>query len=43
MSSLLGWFLARSMIESRGFLAPWMIHFLQDVVIFSTILLLGWS
>ena len=26
---------------TRGFLAPWFIHFLQDVVIFSTIVLLG--
>jgi membrane protease YdiL (CAAX protease family) len=41
MSTVLGWFLARSMVETRGFLAPWIIHFLQDVVIFSTIVLLG--
>jgi membrane protease YdiL (CAAX protease family) len=41
MSGALGWFLARGMYETRGFLAPWIIHFLQDVVIFSTILLLG--
>jgi len=41
MSSVLGWFLARAMFETRGFLAPWIIHFLQDVVIFSTIVLLG--
>ncbi len=38
---VLGWFLARATIETRGFLAPWFIHFLQDVVIFSTIVLLG--
>lgn len=41
MSAVLGWFLARSMLETRGFVAPWFIHFLQDVVIFSTIVLLG--
>ncbi len=41
MSGALGWFLARSMFETRGFLAPWIIHFLQDVVIFSTIVLLS--
>lgn len=41
MSGVLGWFLARAMFETRGFLAPWIIHFLQDVVIFSTIVLLG--
>jgi len=41
MSALLGWFLARSMLDTRGFLAAWIIHAMQDVVIFSTILLLG--
>lgn len=41
MSGVLGWFLARAMFETRGFLAPWIVHFLQDVVIFSTIVLLG--
>jgi membrane protease YdiL (CAAX protease family) len=41
MSGVLGWFLARAMFETRGFLAPWFIHFVQDVVIFSTIVLLG--
>jgi hypothetical protein len=30
-------------VTGRGFLAPWIIHFLQDVVIFSTIVLLGGS
>ena len=44
MSGVLGWFLARATFETRGFLAPWFIHFLQDVVIFSAIVLLGgWS
>ncbi len=41
MSGLLGWYMCRSMYESRGFLPSWIIHFLQDVVIFSTIFLLG--
>jgi membrane protease YdiL (CAAX protease family) len=41
MSSVLGWFMARAMVDTRGFLAPWIIHFLQDVVIFSAILLLA--
>lgn len=41
MSGVLGWFLARAMLETRGLLAPWIVHFLQDVVIFSTIVLLG--
>ncbi len=41
MSGLLGWYLCRSMYETKGFVSSWMIHFMQDVVIFSTILLLG--
>ncbi len=41
MSSVLGWYMCRSMYESGGFLPSWIIHFLQDVVIFSTIFLLG--
>lgn len=41
MSGVLGWYLARAAFETRGFLAPWIIHFLQDVVIFSAIVLLG--
>ncbi len=41
MASFLGWFLARSMFETKGFLAPWMIHFLQDFAIFLTLVLLG--
>ena len=35
LASVLGWFLCRAMIETRGFLLPWGIHFVQDVVIFS--------
>lgn len=41
MSGVLGWYMCRSMYETRGFLAAWVIHFLQDVVIFSTIAVLG--
>lgn len=41
MSGVLGWFLARAMLDTRGFLAPWIVHAMQDVVIFSTIFLLG--
>jgi len=41
MSGLLGWYLSRSMYETKGFVSSWIIHFLQDVVIFATILLLG--
>lgn len=41
MSGVLGWYMCRSMYETRGFLAAWIIHFLQDVVILSTIAILG--
>jgi uncharacterized membrane protein len=41
MSSLLGWYMCRSMYETKGFISSWIIHFMQDTVIFTTILLLG--
>jgi len=41
MSCLLGWYMFRSMYETKGFFSSWIIRFMQDVVIFSTILLLG--
>lgn len=41
MSGLLGWYMCRSMYETRGFATSWVIHFMQDTVIFSTILLFG--
>ena len=41
MSGLLGWYMCRSMYETKGFVSSWMIHAMQDVVIFSTIFLLG--
>lgn len=40
MSGVLGWFMCRSMYETGGLAASWIIHFLQDVVIFSTLLLM---
>lgn len=40
MSSLLGWFMLRSMYETKGFLSSWIIHFMQDAVIFSTFILM---
>jgi hypothetical protein len=42
MSGLLGWYMCRSMYETKGFATSWMIHFMQDAVIFSTILLFGY-
>lgn len=41
MSGVLGWYLCTSMYETKGFVSSWIIHFMQDVVIFATILLLG--
>jgi uncharacterized protein len=41
MSGVLGWYLCRSMIETKGLFTSWLIHFLQDVVIFSAVILLG--
>ncbi len=41
MSGLLGWYLCRSMYETKGFVSAWIIHFMQDVVIFSTIIIMG--
>ncbi len=36
MSGVLGWYMCRSMYETRGFVAAWIIHFFQDLVILST-------
>lgn len=35
MAGVLGWFLGKSMLETRGFCWAWFIHFLQDAAIFS--------
>ncbi len=37
MAGFLGFVLARSMLETRGVLGAWFLHFLQDVVIFTLI------
>lgn len=34
MAGFLGWWLGKSMLETRGFFWPWFIHFIQDVFIF---------
>lgn len=39
MSMLLGWYLGRSMLETQGMASAWLIHFMQDVVIFSAFFL----
>jgi membrane protease YdiL (CAAX protease family) len=35
MAGFLGWFLGKSMLETRGLWWAWFIHFWQDVLIFS--------
>ncbi len=35
LSSFLGWFLGKSMLETKGFFWAWLIHFLPDAFIFS--------
>ena len=35
MAGILGWLPGKSMVETKGFLWAWFIHFLQDVMIFS--------
>lgn len=39
MAGLLGWLLAKSVVETNGIFWAWFIHFLQDVVIFSAFVL----
>jgi hypothetical protein len=34
LAGFLGWWLGKSMLETRGFFWPWFIHFVQDVFIF---------
>jgi len=35
MATFLGWLLGKSMLETRGMLWAWFLHFLQDVLIFA--------
>ena len=35
LSSFLGWFLVKSMLETKGFFWAWLIHFLLDALIFT--------
>lgn len=40
MTGFLAWIMARGMLETKGMLAPWIIHFLPDVVVFFSYALL---
>jgi membrane protease YdiL (CAAX protease family) len=35
MAGILGWLLGKSMLETKGFAWAWLIHFTQDVLIFT--------
>ena len=37
-AGFLGWFLAKSILETKGIFWAWLIHFVQDVIIFSVLL-----
>jgi hypothetical protein len=39
LAGFLGWFLGKSLLETKGFFWAWFIHFLTDVVIFSFMIL----
>jgi len=41
MAGVLGWLLMKSVLETHGIFWAWFIHFLQDVVIFSGLILLN--
>ena len=34
-AGFLGWFLAKSIVETKGIYWAWLIHFVQDVIIFT--------
>lgn len=38
LAGFLGWFLAKSILETKGIFWAWFMHFLQDVIIFSALL-----
>ncbi len=40
MTGFLSWIMAKAMLETRGMLSPWLIHFFPDVVVFFSYALL---
>jgi len=40
MTGFLAWLMGRSMLETKGMLSPWIIHFIPDVVVFISYALL---
>jgi membrane protease YdiL (CAAX protease family) len=43
MAGFLGWFLAMSLVETQGVFIAWTIHFVQDVVIISSLFMINRS
>jgi membrane protease YdiL (CAAX protease family) len=41
MAGFLGWLLAMSLVETQGIFLAWAIHFVQDVVIITSMILMG--
>jgi len=41
MAAFLGWLLSKSIVETRGMFWAWLIHFLQDVIIFTGLFLVA--
>ena len=41
MAGFLGWLLALSLVETQGLLIAWSLHFVQDVVIITSMILIG--
>lgn len=38
VAGFLGWLLTKSILETNGIFWAWLIHFIQDIIIFSAIL-----
>jgi membrane protease YdiL (CAAX protease family) len=41
LAAVLGWILAKSMVETAGIFWAWSVHFLQDLVIFPALIILS--
>ena len=41
IAGFLGWLLATSLVETQGLLIAWAIHFVQDVVIITSMILMS--
>ena len=39
MTGFLGWFMAKAMLESKGFFWTWLIHFIADIPVFAFLII----